>query len=186
MAKECCNECKNSEFALKGKAKDFFKGICGLVCECHVKSPTDTPTSLNNWEERLIERLAAIEHERWADWQKYMHSKLQRHIEDENFMRLPLFNINHWERQIKTPYNKLTEKEKQSDRDQVYRYLHLIQEHIQAAEKRGREEAVTKARNFVEGYKEKYRGCGMADSFLALDEMLEALTPQGDNQEKHV
>ena len=29
--------------------------------------------TLDNTE--LMERLAAIEHERWADWQKYLHSK---------------------------------------------------------------------------------------------------------------
>lgn len=33
------------------------------------------------------------------------------------------------------------------------------------------------AYKFVADYKNKYRGCGMADSMLALDELLEALTP---------
>lgn len=32
----CCKECSESKFALKGKMKEKFKGICGLVCECHV------------------------------------------------------------------------------------------------------------------------------------------------------
>ena len=42
-----------------------------------------------------------------------------------------------------------------------------------------REEAVReKAYQFVRDYKEKYKGCGMADSMLALDELLQALTPQ--------
>lgn len=32
---ECCDECKNSKFALKGKIKEKMGGICGLCCECH-------------------------------------------------------------------------------------------------------------------------------------------------------
>jgi hypothetical protein len=46
----------------------------------------------------------------------------------------------------------------------------------------GRVEERDKARRFVEDYKEKYRGCGMADSMLALDELLEAITPLPDNK----
>lgn len=43
------------------------------------------------------------------------------------------------------------------------------------------EEAVSEVKDraykFVAEYKEKYAGCGMADSMLALDELLQALTP---------
>src|SRR3990167_9401794 len=68
----------------------------------------------------LVELLAAIEHERWASWQNFMHSLcLDRVIPEELF--------NRWERKISTPYSELSEKEKQSDRDQVMRYLPLIQ-----------------------------------------------------------
>lgn len=34
--------------------------------------------------------------------------------------------IDKWTRQIKTPYSKLTEEEKQKDRDQVLKFIHLI------------------------------------------------------------
>jgi len=79
----------------------------------------------------LIEALAAIEHERWADWQKWVHECGQRVIlEHEMFgedaptvLALPESRVASWDRQINTPYTQLTEREKQSDRDQVMRYL---------------------------------------------------------------
>ena len=73
----------------------------------------------------LIERLADIEHQRWADWQKYMHSQCVNH--DAEWVRLPRISFDHWERQIATPYADLSEKEKESDRDQVKRYWPLIE-----------------------------------------------------------
>ena len=34
---KCCDKCSKSKYALKGKNKKFFGGICGLTCECHSK-----------------------------------------------------------------------------------------------------------------------------------------------------
>lgn len=72
----------------------------------------------------LYEQLAAIEHERWADWQKYMHSLCTKN--DDGTLTIPAMSVENWERQIATPYAGLTEREKQSDREQVDRYWHLI------------------------------------------------------------
>jgi hypothetical protein len=72
----------------------------------------------------LIEALAAIEHERWAHWQQYVHQQGTR-CEDGSIV-LPPHLVKHWERQIATAYKDLTEEEKQSDRDQVGKYLPLI------------------------------------------------------------
>lgn len=77
-------------------------------------------------DKELFEKLAAIEHERWADWQRYIHSKLQKNIEDRDFFRLPSFWRERWERQINTPYSELSEQEKEADREQVRRYWNLI------------------------------------------------------------
>lgn len=52
----------------------------------------------------LIEKLAKLEHEQWVHWVKYMA---------ENFTKE---NMERWERQIKTPYEKLSEEEKEKDR----------------------------------------------------------------------
>jgi len=79
----------------------------------------------------LIEQLAAIEHERWADWQKYMHSKGGLVGEVGTYstgdLILPSVLVEQWERQIATPYAELSEKEKDSDREQVDRYWPLIE-----------------------------------------------------------
>ena len=82
----------------------------------------------------LVETLAAIEHQRWADWQRYIHQCMGKKI-DEDWFRLAPFYYNRWQQQIDTPYEKLSEKEKQSDREQVYRYLpHLLQSQLKTIE----------------------------------------------------
>ena len=53
----------------------------------------------------LIEKLSALEHDQWAHWTKYMLANMTPE------------NIKQWKRQIETPYAKLTEKEKNSDRE---------------------------------------------------------------------
>lgn len=76
---------------------------------------------MNEALEDLIERLAAIEHERWAHWQRYMHDRGLR--TEDGGLTIPGDLVSRWERQISTPYAALTEAEKQSDRDQVWKYL---------------------------------------------------------------
>ena len=72
----------------------------------------------------LVEALAAIEHERWADWQRWMHEQCHRTSGGE--LVIPAALVERWERQIATPYADLSEREKESDREQVRRYWHLI------------------------------------------------------------
>lgn len=74
--------------------------------------------------EELMERLAAIEHERWADWQRYLQSKCITN--SDGTLTIPEWAVTHWTRQINTPYDQLTEQEKESDREQVRRYWNLI------------------------------------------------------------
>src|SRR6516162_8630799 len=52
----------------------------------------------------IRERVAALEHEQWAHWTRY----LLDHLTPENVER--------WRKQIDTPYEHLSEAEKQSDR----------------------------------------------------------------------
>jgi len=73
----------------------------------------------------LFEKLAAIEHERWADWQKYMHGICKENPDGSLTITVDL--VERWDQQIATPYADLSETEKESDRDQVRRYWDLIQ-----------------------------------------------------------
>jgi len=79
----------------------------------------------------LIERLAAIEHERWSHWQRYLHEKGQRR--PDGSLLLPGELASRWERQMSMPYSELSTDEKSSDREQVQRYLPLIKMAFQAA-----------------------------------------------------
>jgi hypothetical protein len=68
--------------------------------------------------EELVEELADIEHQQWAHWTKYMLDNLT----DENIAR--------WKKQIETPYEKLTEKEKDSDREWALKTLEIVDHRV--------------------------------------------------------
>jgi hypothetical protein len=74
--------------------------------------------------EPVVEWLAAIEHERWAHWQKYVHDHCER--QEDGSLVIPAALVARWETQIETPYAYLSEQEKSSDRVQVLRYLPVI------------------------------------------------------------
>jgi hypothetical protein len=74
--------------------------------------------------EDLVERLAATEHERWSHWQRYLHGKGLRQADGSLLISAEL--VAQWENQIATEYKDLSEKEKESDREQVRRYLPII------------------------------------------------------------
>ena len=76
-------------------------------------------------QEQMFEELSAIEHERWGDWQKYLHSQCNQG--SHGCLIIPKFLVKQWERQIATLYVDLSESEKESDRDQVRRYWPLIE-----------------------------------------------------------
>lgn len=82
--------------------------------------------------EKLKEKLAEIEHQRWADWQKYVHSICKTvefpKVPDlcEGDLIIPKALVEQWKRQIDTSYKNLTEEEKNSDRREVDKYFPLI------------------------------------------------------------
>lgn len=73
-------------------------------------------------QKELFERLAAIEHERWSDWQAWCHKILRDSVPSKELDAV----LARWDRQTNTKYCDLSEKEKDSDRQQVYRYWSLI------------------------------------------------------------
>jgi hypothetical protein len=74
--------------------------------------------------ERLVEKLAKIEHERWSHWQRYVHSKGSR--QSDGSLLLPAELVRRWDKQIETEYDGLSDEEKDSDREQVRKYLPII------------------------------------------------------------
>ncbi|WP_292606049.1 hypothetical protein [Nocardioides sp. REDSEA-S30_B4] len=74
----------------------------------------------------LLEKLAAAEHERWAHWQRYLHQQCTPGPDGSLTITADL--VRQWTVQIDTPYADLTQAEKDSDRDQVERYLPLIEQ----------------------------------------------------------
>ena len=74
--------------------------------------------------EAAIDRLAEVEHERWSHWQRYMHSKGERR--PDGSLVLPADLVARWDVQIDTPYRDLNDEEKESDREQVRRYLPTV------------------------------------------------------------
>jgi len=72
----------------------------------------------------LLELLAALEHERWSRWQQYLHSKCA--TQPDGSLLIPADLVSRWQTQIARKYNELSEEEKESDREQVRKYLPLI------------------------------------------------------------
>lgn len=78
---------------------------------------------------KLFEKLADIEHQRWASWQHYCHATLRKELHgvldpkaDEALERI----LARWDKQIATSYKQLSEEDKDKDREQVMRYWHLV------------------------------------------------------------
>src|SRR3546814_15507264 len=95
----------------------------------------------------LIEKLAAIEHERWAHWQSYLHEQCVR--QEDGSLIIPAKLAERWEKQIATPYTSLSDEEKNSDREQVYRYLPDIE---RTEERREGKECVSTCRSRLSPY----------------------------------
>ncbi len=81
--------------------------------------PVKDESMSERFDRELMEKLADIEHERWSDWHKYM-------INNQT-----LDNIVRWAAQSVTPFEHLSEREKESDRREVRRYADIIKAFIE-------------------------------------------------------
>ncbi|WP_407792316.1 hypothetical protein [Pigmentiphaga litoralis] len=72
----------------------------------------------------ILDDLADIEHERWSHWQRYMHDHGIRQADGS--LLIPKQFVDRWDVQMNTTYEALSEQEKESDREQVRKYLPLI------------------------------------------------------------
>jgi len=72
------------------------------------------------------ETLASIQHEIWSHWMHYLFSCCE--TSNSGNLWIPKDKVNHWKRQMNTKYDKLTEKEKDSDREQADKVIKALME----------------------------------------------------------
>ena len=80
--------------------------------------------------EELTEQLAALEHASWSHWMRYLFSICD--MAPDGSACIPSTLVQRWKLQSDTPYEALTENEKQSDRNRVHLILPLIEEYVKA------------------------------------------------------
>jgi hypothetical protein len=72
----------------------------------------------------LREQLAALAHEQWSGWMRYMFSKAP--LNADGSWTMPAWAVERWTRQLNTPYADLSGQEKASDRGEADKVLALI------------------------------------------------------------
>jgi len=74
----------------------------------------------------MRELLAALSHEQWSGWMRYLFGKSQRG--PNGTVTLPASLVSRWERQMNTAYHDLPECEKQSDRNEADKTITILEE----------------------------------------------------------
>lgn len=87
--------------------------------------PIPSPTAKERFEESYVirELLADYAHEAWSGWMRYLFEKTET-LPDGSVI-LPKWAVERWTRQMNTPYPKLPEEEKESDRKEADKMMLL-------------------------------------------------------------
>lgn len=120
------------------KHTNIESNMCPDTCKDCGKILTHPST---DWEREFIEKCAQIEHIRWAKWQNYLYSFMTWN----NLIgawTLPHDKKEYWQQQINTPYQQLSESEKESDRREVRSYMPLVSHAVEEARLKGFEEGL--------------------------------------------
>jgi len=72
-----------------------------------------------------FETLAALEHDQWCHWMTWMLSVEEN---GDGSITIPASLVERWKHQMNTPYEELTEREKDSDREWVYKIYAVMGE----------------------------------------------------------
>ena len=77
----------------------------------------------------MKEELAAVQHEIWSHWMKYLFDQCDEEDTDSGWT-IPLDKVWRWSRQMTTPYSELSEQEKENDREQADKILAVLEKSI--------------------------------------------------------
>jgi len=100
------------------RCKECFEPL--QVLDPVVPQEEETETT----EEILREALSDVQHEIWSSWMRWMFDQGRYGI--SGTWSMPVTLVERWKRQMNTPYSELTEKEKDSDREQADKTLEVI------------------------------------------------------------
>ena len=133
-----CLRCEEDQAVIMKVHEKIVHYLCGKIDELCLYAkglvPDDVTHRLGYKKEQLkqliedninklmdIERLADKQHQIWSHWMKYMLSKGTYNGNGSWIM--PKYFLNRWQEQMHTDYANLSEKEKESDRDIVRKFL---------------------------------------------------------------
>lgn len=86
----------------------------------------------------LREQLAANQHDIWAHWMRYLFSRtLSGNAEG---VIIPNDLVIRWQRQVDTPYARLAESERESDRRQADKVLAVVGPHLADSQRIARDD----------------------------------------------
>ena len=74
----------------------------------------------------MRELVAEVQHEIWAHWMEYMFSQCERVEDAKGVLQIPSDKVYRWIRQMNTPYAELSDKERESDREQADKVLNVL------------------------------------------------------------
>ena len=69
-------------------------------------------------KQKILETLADVQHEIWSHWMRYLFDQCDEEDVDSGWI-IPLDKVWRWSRQMNISYVELSEKERDSDRDQA-------------------------------------------------------------------
>lgn len=88
----------------------------------------------------LREQIAAVQHEIWSHWMRYLFSRTEASDSAGSCIYggaiIPNTLVLRWQRQMETPYAELTDKERESDRHQADKVITLFTGTITALRQR--------------------------------------------------
>lgn len=99
-----------------------FPGIQTCGCKCVFTAAAKVAIG----ERDLRERVAALCHDQWAGWMRYLLDRTITVGYDCEEIQIQSADVKRWMRQIHTPYSELPNEEQESDRIEADKFLSLF------------------------------------------------------------